>query len=608
MVDVLNVVGCDYVCLGNHEADVGNVALKQRIQQSQFTWIHSNLPQFAQHLQLLDDDDNDNSNHNNHNVKTHEILQVGNRQVVLLGFLTDDPALYRPTSFGGSNILPIAPSLEEWKHRLLQSSSPSSSSSSPVDLILPMTHQSIQEDRTLAEAMAMIHVKDKKTQNIPLILGGHDHEIFLESVEGIQIVKTGMDAKHVAVIDIMWNDNDDNDDIKTSTILPPPTVTVTMVDTLDFEPDPDIQQRVQGHKSILRELETAKLFKISDWLPPNHNDNDNKNNDNDNDSGTAVFSTHNNRLGPSTGTTALCSMLRMGLRCQVALLNAGCVRANKDYPRDTYFTWSDLKAELVYSTKMVVANLPGKVLQETLQYSRRFAKEGIAFGGYLHTSRTTILSEDDDDTTIKSIMGEPFDPERNYLTAFPYVLLEGLDDQKPLLEWAATPEAQPYLPSHHTAIPAKIVLVECMAALFWLQYTRSFQDMAQEDGKIGPDDVRQKMRDLYGNQNDVAADLMADSVFLLADRDGDGTISAMEQMIVRFVAMDMMNHIVTEEELQILRTIASQVLESDENDHDTLDRVVQEIRAALDLKGTGSIQREEILQALGQVAGKDFLQ
>lgn len=36
MVDVLNEVGIDYVCFGNHETDVPHVALLERIRESKF--------------------------------------------------------------------------------------------------------------------------------------------------------------------------------------------------------------------------------------------------------------------------------------------------------------------------------------------------------------------------------------------------------------------------------------------------------------------------------------------------------------------------------------------------------------------------------------------
>ena len=44
MVQVLNAVGVDYACFGNHEADVGLKALRKRIGEFSATLINSNVP------------------------------------------------------------------------------------------------------------------------------------------------------------------------------------------------------------------------------------------------------------------------------------------------------------------------------------------------------------------------------------------------------------------------------------------------------------------------------------------------------------------------------------------------------------------------------------
>ena len=408
-----------------------------------------------------------------------------------------------------------------------------------------------------------------------------------------------MDAHHAAVIDIRWRKHNinDNDGVNNHQ----PSITVQMVDTNDFPADPIVQQRVEAHEAILKELDKAKLFKIRDWVKDSTNHKYNHNHHDTNKTEEVTFSTQNNRLEPSTGTTALCSMLRMGLRCEVTLLNAGCVRADHDYSNQEYFTWSDMKTELPYETRMMTAYVPGRVIQETIRYSRRYAKDGIANGGYLHASRTTVCTPDG---TIQSILGEKFDPNREYLTAFPYGLLQGMDDPKPFLEWAATKQPDE-LPSSHSAVPAKVVLVEFFSALLWLRFG-SFEEMAQGDERICKEDVRDRMRHLYGNHHEVA-DLMADSVFAIADKDGDGSISAVEQMITRFVAADMLHHVVTEKELEAMQNAAAQVLGKDPS-HEEVDHIVKQIKDALDLKGNGSIQREEIIHALGEVAGRDLLQ
>jgi len=190
------------------------------------------------------------------------------------------------------------------------------------------------------------------------------------------------------------------------------------------------------------------------------------------------------------------------------------------------------------------------------------------------------------------------------LTAFPRNFLAGIDNHKPLLDWATT-KKQEELPSDHSATPAKLILVEIFSALFWLRFG-SFEELSRGDGVISKDDVRHRMRQLYGGNHGVA-DLMADSVFKIADKDGDGSVSVTEQMIIRFVASDMLDHVVTESEIEVMKEIASQVLGKDPS-HQEIDKMVKETTTSLDLQGNGAIQRDEIMQALGQVIGKDLLQ
>lgn len=62
-----------------------------------------------------------------------------------------------------------------------------------VDVILPVTYQDIALDRKMAKEFGT---------SFPLLMGGHDHEPFLETINGCQIVNTGMNADRAAVIDI----------------------------------------------------------------------------------------------------------------------------------------------------------------------------------------------------------------------------------------------------------------------------------------------------------------------------------------------------------------------------------------------------------------------
>jgi 2',3'-cyclic-nucleotide 2'-phosphodiesterase (5'-nucleotidase family) len=99
MVDCLEAVGVTHVCLGNHETDVGDQALKERIMTSKLAWINTNVPTLNDILGV--------------DTIPHDKIEVSNgtttKKVGVLGLLTHDPSLYRPNSFGGATIESIIP-------------------------------------------------------------------------------------------------------------------------------------------------------------------------------------------------------------------------------------------------------------------------------------------------------------------------------------------------------------------------------------------------------------------------------------------------------------------------------------------------------------------
>jgi 2',3'-cyclic-nucleotide 2'-phosphodiesterase (5'-nucleotidase family) len=317
MVDCLEAVGITLVCIGNHEADVGDAALAERIRSSKFVWVNTNIPTLNDALGAP--------------VRTipHDVIEISNgtltKKVGILGILTDDTSLYLPGSFGSANIEPILPFTEAYLPKL----------QSQVDLIVPMTHQGMAKDRLFAQHFG--------GSVFSVILGGHDHEVFDETHNGSRVLKTGQDATNATVIDIQWKD-------KHATTL---DVSVRMLPTRDYAPDPTLAKRVQAHHKILHELEQSPLFCVKSWMP----------------SPGEAFSTRNNRLRPTTGSTALATILRMGMRAQCTIVNAGSIRASADYDPDSYFTWSDLESEIPFPTGMVACYVPGLVIEAAITHS-----------------------------------------------------------------------------------------------------------------------------------------------------------------------------------------------------------------------------------------------
>eukprot|EP00977_Amphora_coffeiformis_P013883 scaffold3782_cov170-Amphora_coffeaeformis.AAC.2 len=555
MVDALNCVGVTHVCLGNHEFDVGMEALAERLQQSQFTWINSNMQTLNDTLPIVTD-----ATGSRITTPRYVTVNVGKRKVALLGLLTDDSSLYRPGMFGVAKIEPVAQATASILREF-------SSMKEDVDLVIPLTHQSIAADREFCLQF---------TGKFPLVCGGHDHEVYDETVEGARIIKAGMDAIHAAVIDIQWNDNDDE------TGNHDPVIRIELIPTADYAPDPELVQRIRGHRKILENLQRARLFRISDWLD-NYSHN--------------IFSTRNNRLGPSTGTSAIATMLRMGMRVTCAILNAGSVRGNKVYSEDQeFFTWSDLKGEMPFSSQMTALDIPGRVLEATIAGSRsRLQETSEASGAYIHCCSN--IQFNDETMRIERIRGAPFNPDKLYLTTLPALLLSGLDNHKPLLEWVETSQIQPES-FIEMAIPAKMLIVEVFASLLWLQLG-SFDDVDRNrDGVICRDDVKARVVEVYG---EGVADLVVNSIFSVADMNNDGTITPLEMAIIGFGATDLIDHVCSAKELAAMKRVASQVLEKDPS-HEDVKQMVTLLRDTVDSLDDdidGFINRNELVKAKG---------
>jgi Ca2+-binding EF-hand superfamily protein len=359
-----------------------------------------------------------------------------------------------------------------------------------------------------------------------------------------------------------------------------------MIPTAKYPPNEEMEERVQGHKRILQELQRAKLFRFQDWV------------DNDDD----AFSTTNNRIRPSNGSTALVSMLRMGMRCQCGLMNAGSIRGNEVYKDQEWFTWSDLKAEIPYPTEMVASYIPGRVLQETIAYSRRGARETpvVARGGYIQVCSN--IKFNDETLKIESIAGEPLDLDALYLTTLPAKFFMGIDNHVPLLEWAKGRCEENV--TEECGRPAKVVIVELFSAILWLNMGSFDEIDTNSDGKLSRDEVKQRVVEIYGEQ---IADLVVDNIMSVADIDHSGYISPLEMMVVQFVATDMLNHVCTREELSVMRKVASEVL-GQRPSHADMKRVIQELHRELDITKNGKVQRSEAMKALGSIRRRSLLE
>ena len=169
MVATLNAAGLDYATLGNHEFDFGIDVLRQRMAESKFTWVVSNV---------LDA----NGKPIGRSVP-YVVKQLGPLRVGIIGLCITSST--------------IAPA---WRGQFrLTSAAEAAAKYLPVlhkegaNAIVAITHLSFAEDRALAA----------RFPDIDVIVGGHEHYPITTAERHTLISKAGSDARFVARIDLL---------------------------------------------------------------------------------------------------------------------------------------------------------------------------------------------------------------------------------------------------------------------------------------------------------------------------------------------------------------------------------------------------------------------
>lgn len=458
MIDCLNAVPVTHVIFGNHEDDVPFAALQDRVREFRGVWLNTNLRGFPVEL------------------PSHQCLTLGGEGVRpvlvgLVGVVSADPALYRPHPFAGLTIAPAGESAVAEARRLRAAG---------AGCVIALTHQAIDDDRALAAQGAV---------RFPVIIGGHDHEPHVETVDGVHVVKAGMDATHAAVVDLAWPDE------------PPPagepdlpTVTVRLEDVRAWPEDAALRARVEHHQEKVRALRAATLMRLGPG---------------------ETLSSVGSRWQQTSFGAMVCGRVRDALGADLAVLNGGGIRASRTHSGD--FTYGDLEAELPFANEVVVVTMPGEVLRAAVAESR--SRAPTPWAAFLQVDNGVAV---DDGGVITAVGGAPFDPAREYQVATVRLLLAGLDGIDALRGFArAHPER---IPPTDSGRELKALLVETFALGLW-RAIEPFEAIDRDgDGAISPDELRAAV----ARHDAHAPAMLVEGMIRALDADGDQVITRAE--------------------------------------------------------------------------------
>jgi len=402
MIEGLNRVQIDYACLGNHEFDLTIGVLQKRIHEFQGTWLNSNItdPCFT--------------GANGKTLPTYDIINVGRRKVAIGGFCTTQSDIYPPGTL--RSVVPVNQSVfQTWEQATLED----------AEAMVPLTHQSIDEDRAL---IAALH-KDPRTRGrMPIILGGHEHEVYEVAEEGGTILKVGQDAETLGVVDLWWD---------AAGCL---CSGYQLIEASAFAREPTCDAFVARKEETLGSMRGVTITHLGEPM-----------------------SSRGTRQKPEKIARLMCTKIKHSVPgADICILQGGCVRGKADYAPGS-FTYGDLMNELPFETEICVVRLPGSVIAQSVANSR--SRPDTEVPTFLHVDEDAEF-EAFPSLACRSINGQPFDPEALYTVAIYRVLVAGMNEVQPLLSHVQTSGMR--VPDLEEALPAKQLVMEtCMKEEWW---------------------------------------------------------------------------------------------------------------------------------------------
>ncbi|HYJ46410.1 MAG TPA: bifunctional UDP-sugar hydrolase/5'-nucleotidase [Pyrinomonadaceae bacterium] len=168
MIAVWNLIGLDFAVFGNHEFDFGPEVLRERVKESRFTWLATNVIDKKTGKTFAE-------------TPPYVIREIGGVKIGFFGLLTPDTAQF--SSVGPDvefrdpceTAKTVVPEMRE----------------KGAQVVVAVTHLAMREDKRVA-----------RCASIDVIVGGHEHEM-LESLSGrTPIFKWGSDARDLGRIDL----------------------------------------------------------------------------------------------------------------------------------------------------------------------------------------------------------------------------------------------------------------------------------------------------------------------------------------------------------------------------------------------------------------------
>jgi 5'-nucleotidase/UDP-sugar diphosphatase len=370
MVELMNAIGLDLAVVGNHEFDFGTEVLKQRVGESKFPWLGTNV-QGADGKILA-------------GLVPSATRKVGDLTIGFFGIITPDTSHLSNTG-ADVKFLPILDTARAAVKQLKDQG---------ADAIVALTHLTLAQDRELA----------REVKGIDVILGGHDHDPMTVYEGGVFIFKVGADAQYLGAAKIQ---------IEKTQTQQGPRVRVwprewRVISTAGVAPDPAVATIVKQYEDKLDENLKVAVGTTAVEM----------------DSRRATV-----RLKEAVIGNLIADAIRESTKADVAITNGGGIRGDRTYAAGTTLTRKDVLTELPFGNVTVTMDITGADLRTALEEGVSLV-EDVA-GRFPHVSGMTFVFDARRPRGSRvldvKVGGKPLDPGAIYRLATNEYMMAGGD-------------------------------------------------------------------------------------------------------------------------------------------------------------------------------------
>lgn len=357
IIDILNQMGVAAMTPGNHEFDFGKDNFHTRIGEAKFPIVTSNIrePDGSQPPNTLDE----------------KIVDVDGIKIAFYGLTTEDtPTVSSP----GDMVFNSSILTGKAKAKALREAG--------ADLVVAVVHTPLSVDIALVRANA-----------VDLVFSGHDEHLLAFFDGKTVLTESGSQADDIIVTTVVVDKTEK--DGKTTVSWKPH---FEIIDSSTVTPDPKIAAVVKGYQDKLDAALKVDIGTTSTAL----------------DSRRATVRGEEAAIG-----NLFADAVRAAVGADVAIINGGGIRADKEYPAGTVLTRADVFAELPFGNKTVKLSVPGQTILDAL--TNGFSQADAGTGRFPQVSGLVVdvdLSKPVNQRVKSvSIGGKPLDPAATYTLA-----------------------------------------------------------------------------------------------------------------------------------------------------------------------------------------------